>query len=162
MVDKITPEARSRNMRSISAKNTGPELIVRDMLKSKRFKFELHSKELPGSPDIVLSRHSLAIFVHGCFWHRHSGCHLTSSPKSNVLRWEKKFAANTLRDRNTIEKLKQRGWRTLVVWECALKNEFERSSLPDALRKAILSGKVKMQIPRVASRRRSPRPIRKR
>src|SRR5580692_4434373 len=99
MVDKITPEARSRNMRSISGKNTCPELTVRRILKSQRFKFELHEKDLPGSPDIVLSRHSLAIFVHGCFWHRHNGCHLTSSPKSNVLKWESKFAANILRDK---------------------------------------------------------------
>ena len=162
MADRITPEARSRKMRNISGKNTGPELIIRDMLRSKRFKFELHSKELPGSPDIFLPRHSLAIFVHGCFWHRHNGCHLTTSPKSNIPTWEKKFAMNVLRDRRTLGKLKKLDLRTLIIWECALEGESKLRSLPDKLRKAILSDTARMQIPRVASpRRQSSRSIRK-
>jgi DNA mismatch endonuclease (patch repair protein) len=156
MIEKISREVRSRMMSSIRGKDTVPERGVRRILHALGFRFRLHRKDLPGRPDIVLPRHRLAIFVHGCFWHRHPGCHYTSSPKSNKRFWNAKFTANVRRDGLALARLKDAGWRTLVVWECALKNEAYRKSLPSALRQAVISDRMAARIPRVAARRRRP------
>jgi DNA mismatch endonuclease, patch repair protein len=98
-------------------------------------RFRLNRSGMPGTPDLVFPRHRLAVFIHGCFWHRHSGCSRATVPKSRVEFWTGKFEANVARDRRDVHALKDRGWRVLVLWECELKNE---SRLRDRLQEAIL------------------------
>ena len=102
-------------MARVRTKNTPPELIVRRMVHGMGYRYGLHRKDLPGKPDLVLSRLHKIIFVHGCFWHLHSCRRL---PKSNLSYWEPKLNANVARDRRNIRKLKRAGWDVLVVWEC--------------------------------------------
>ena len=116
-------EQRSRNMSAIKSKNTKPEIIVRKLLHSKGYRFRLHKKDLPGSPDIVLPKYKTVIFVHGCFWHRHQNCKYASNPKTRREFWEKKFKENIERDKKTQEKLKNLGWKTKIVWECEIKKQ---------------------------------------
>ena len=120
-MDHVDVSTRSRIMRTIGAKNTGPELILRRYLHSRGYRFRLHKRNLPGKPDLVLSRYRLVIFVHGCYWHRHSGCILASTPKSNAVFWKIKFFKNVVRDRRQQQELKIIGWRVLVVWQCGLR-----------------------------------------
>jgi len=119
-MDRLTPDRRSANMRRVRSKNTGPELAVRRTLHRKGYRFRLHRKDLPGSPDIVLPRHRLALFVHGCFWHRHAGCHRCTTPATRREFWEAKFAGNMERDRRQIEALETAGWVVRVLWECEI------------------------------------------
>lgn len=121
-MDKHTPEQRHRNMSAIKGKNTKPEILVRKMLHSMGFRFRLHSKELPGKPDIVLPKYKTAIFVHGCFWHRHPDCKYSTSPSTNVEFWVRKFAENTLRDEKKINELISLGWKVHVIWTCEIKD----------------------------------------
>ena len=116
-------EQRSRNMSAIKSKNTKPEIFVRKLLHSKGYRFRLHKKDLPGSPDIVLPKYKTVIFVHGCFWHRHQNCKYASNPKTRREFWEKKFKENIERDKKTQEKLKNLGWKTKIVWECEIKKQ---------------------------------------
>jgi DNA mismatch endonuclease (patch repair protein) len=95
MADTISPARRSWNMSRIRSKNTKPEIVVRSTLHKMGFRFRLHRKDLPGTPDIVLPKHNTVIFVQGCFWHRHQGCKYAYTPKSRAEFWEKKFAENT-------------------------------------------------------------------
>ena len=148
MTEKIASEIRSRMMASIRGKNTQPELKIRTLLHILGFRFRLHRKDLAGRPDIILPRHRLAIFVHGCFWHRHTGCKFATSPKSNTSFWQEKFERNVRRDNIALERLDEAGWRTLIVWECVLKGEDATSSLPRQLRKAVLSRLSRCEIPR--------------
>ena len=130
-MDTVTPEVRSRIMAAVPQANSQPELTVRRMLHAMGYRFRLHCRDLPGTPDIVLPRHRKIIFVHGCYWHRH-GCSRTTTPSSNINFWERKFAANRARDKNVIRKLGDRGWAVLVVWECQV-------SRLDELREALTS-----------------------
>ena len=118
MSDRISKVHRSWNMSRIRAANTGPERLVRTFLHRNGFRFRLHRKSLPGSPDIVLPRYRTAIFVHGCFWHRHPGCKFAYSPKSNKSFWAKKFIANVCRDRKAAAALRRQGWQVVTIWEC--------------------------------------------
>lgn len=97
-------------------------MLVRRFLHANGYRYRLHRKDLPGKPDIVLSRLKVCIFVHGCFWHHHSGCRFAVLPKSRVEFWETKLSSNVARDRRAIESLNEAGWRTLVIWECELRN----------------------------------------
>ena len=115
-------EQRSRNMSAIKSKNTKPEIAVRKLLHSMGFRFRLHRKDLPGSPDIVLPKYKTVIFVHGCFWHRHENCKYASNPKTRKEFWESKFKANVKRDKEIQEKIKNIGWQSVVIWECETKN----------------------------------------
>jgi len=117
----VTPE-RSALMRSVRQKNTAPEMIVRRALHALGLRFRLHLANLPGTPDIVLARHSTVIFVHGCFWHRHNGCARTTSPKTRAAFWNFKFEANMKRDKMKSRTLRQLGWRVITVWECETRN----------------------------------------
>jgi DNA mismatch endonuclease (patch repair protein) len=110
--------ARSALMARIRSRDTRPELEVRRALHARGLRFRLHRRDLPGTPDIVLPRHRLAILVHGCFWHRHRGCGPLSLPRTRTDYWAQKFAANTKRDRKTAKALAARGWAVEVVWEC--------------------------------------------
>jgi len=121
-MDRFTPLQRSALMSQVRGKNTRPEERVRSLLHHMGFRFRLHRKDLPGTPDVVLPRYRTVIFVHGCFWHRHPGCKKASMPQTNREFWEKKLARNVERDAEVIRELTRTGWRVLVVWECELKN----------------------------------------
>ena len=108
----------SRNISAIKSKNTKPEIKVRKLLHSMGYRFRLHSKDLPGSPDIVLPKYKTVIFVHGCFWHRHENCKYASTPKTRKEFWNKKFTENKKRDSEIQEKIKILDWRSVVIWEC--------------------------------------------
>ena len=115
-------EQRSKNMSAIKSKNTKPEIKVRQILHSMGYRFRLHSKNLPGSPDIILPKYKTVIFVHGCFWHRHENCKYASTPKTRKEFWNKKFITNIERDLQIQEKIKNTDWRSVVIWECETKN----------------------------------------
>lgn len=115
-------EVRSRIMRSVKREHTAPEIVVRKQLHALGFRFRLHRRDLPGSPDIVLPKFKTVIFVNGCFWHRHPGCRLASMPKTRQEFWSAKFAANVRRDAESSEKLRLMGWRVLTYWQCELRD----------------------------------------
>ena len=121
VIHKVS-EQRSRNMSAIKSKNTKPEIKVRKVLHSMGYRFRLHSKDLPGSPDIVLPKYKTVIFVHGCFWHRHENCKYATTPKTRSAFWESKFNENIKRDRTNQNNLIKLGWKVLVIWECDLKS----------------------------------------
>ena len=121
VIHKVS-EQRSRNMSAIKSKNTKPEIAVRRLLHSMGYRFRLHRKDLPGSPDIVLPKYKTVIFVHGCFWHRHENCKYASTPKTRKEFWENKFKVNVKRDLEIQEKIKNIGWKSFVIWECETKN----------------------------------------
>jgi DNA mismatch endonuclease (patch repair protein) len=105
-------------MRSVRQKNTGPELSVRRAAHVLGFRFRLHRRDLPGTPDLTFPRLRKAIFVHGCFWHRHKGCGRTTSPKTRTEFWNAKFARNVERDASAVAALSRQGWGVLTIWEC--------------------------------------------
>ena len=109
-------------MAAIKSKDTKPEIAVRKLLHSLGYRFRLHRKDLPGSPDIVLPKYRTAIFVHGCFWHRHENCKYASTPKTRQEFWNKKFTTNIDRDLVIQNKIKNLNWRYIVIWECETKN----------------------------------------
>lgn len=125
-MDRLTREHRSWNMSRIRGRDTRPERAVRSLLHRLGFRFRLHSRELPGRPDVVLPKYRSVVLVHGCFWHRHSRCPFAYTPKSRTEFWVRKFAENVARDRRTAAALRQAGWKVVTVWECELRN-------PDAL-----------------------------
>lgn len=120
MVDVVDKETRSRMMSGIKGKNTKPELLVRSLLHRQGFRFRIHSKELPGKPDIVLAKYKAVIFVHGCFWHRHD-CKYFKWPKTRPEFWRAKIIRNVENDEMAIKSLKSQGWRICIIWECAIK-----------------------------------------
>jgi DNA mismatch endonuclease (patch repair protein) len=132
-MDVVDRATRSRMMSGIRGKNTKPELVVRSYLHRSGLRFRLHSK-LPGKPDLVLPRYRAAVFVHGCFWHRHEGCRFTTTPASNAKFWAKKFADNVRRDAKVTAQLEKLGWRVLVIWACQL-NESNLKGLAREIRK---------------------------
>lgn len=117
-MDHLSPKARSANMAKIRGADTGPELAVRRVLHAMGYRFRLHRRDLPGRPDIVLLRLRIVIFVHGCYWHRHSGCWRTTTPRTRTEFWEAKFAQTITRDKQQSDQLTEAGWRVLTVWEC--------------------------------------------
>ncbi|HYD77546.1 DNA mismatch endonuclease Vsr [Ramlibacter sp.] len=122
MADRLDPARRSRNMSKIRGKDTKPELAFRRALHREGLRYRLHAKDLPGRPDLVFRKARVAVFVNGCFWHRHAGCTLAYSPKSNLDFWAEKFSANVERDRRSLKALGELGWKCVVVWECETKN----------------------------------------
>ncbi|MHC2355560.1 DNA mismatch endonuclease (patch repair protein) [Sinorhizobium meliloti] len=118
MVDTLTPAQRSERMSRIRSRDTKPEILLRKALHRLGFRFRVHGSGLPGKPDIVLAKYKTAIFVHGCFWHRHPGCKIATTPKSNTEFWIEKFSRNVARDERSTAKLGELGWRVLVAWEC--------------------------------------------
>ena len=122
MTDVHTPAQRSRNMAAIRGNNTKPELIIRSLTHRLGYRFRLHRRDLPGTPDLVFPRHDKIIFVHGCFWHRHTGCRFTATPKTRPAFWAAKFKANQQRDRRAVRALRANGWGVMTVWECETRN----------------------------------------
>lgn len=144
MADKISAQARSKMMAGIRAKNTRPEMIVRRYLHSQGFRYRLHRKDLPGSPDVLLPRFKAVVFVHGCFWHGHEGCQYFKLPDTRRHFWELKIAGNARRDEAAISKLADAGWRVAIVWECALRT-MQNQALED-LRSFITSSERRIVI----------------
>jgi len=120
MTDNLTKEKRSWNMSRIKGKNTKSELTVRSILHSMGFRFRIHRKDLPGTPDIVLPKYKTVIFVNGCFWHQHYGCKYATRPKSNQDFWDKKLNKNIDRDKENYKKLKELGFKVILIWECEI------------------------------------------
>lgn len=112
------PLTRSEVMSRVRMKDTGPEMIVRRAAHAMGLRFRLHSNMLPGKPDLVFPSRRIALFVHGCFWHRHPGCKATRTPKSRVDFWETKFRNNVQRDSQVREELERLGWKAMIIWEC--------------------------------------------
>ena len=115
------PLNRSQMMARVGGRNTRPELMVRSALHRAGYRFRLWRRDLPGRPDIVLPRFQTAIFVHGCFWHQHEDCRRATTPKTNVAFWKDKLARNKARDLAATKQLRAAGWKTLVIWECELR-----------------------------------------
>ena len=137
MPDILTPSQRHKCMTSIRGKNTKPEILVRKGLHARGFRFRLHNKKLPGSPDIVLPKYGVAIMVNGCFWHGHKGCRYATKPKTNIEFWETKIARNRHRDEVTTAHLEALGWTAITIWECELRNISQLDDRLDALAEGI-------------------------
>lgn len=129
-MDIVSTVKRSQMMSGIRGRDTKPEIIVRKAAHALGYRFRLNRRDLPGSPDIVFPGRRAALFVHGCYWHRHDGCKYCYSPKSNIEFWERKFKNNVLRDSRVQKELEQMGWRVAVVWEC-------ETVQPDGLRQKL-------------------------
>jgi len=125
-MDVFSRKKRSWIMGRIRSKNTKPEIIVRSILHRIGFRFSLRHKKLPGSPDIVLPKHKTIVFVHGCFWHRHRSCKVSTTPKSRVAFWKSKFEKNVGRDIRNLRELRKLGWNVIVVWECQAMKDPEK------------------------------------
>ena len=121
-MDRFDARQRSRIMSTVRSKNTLPELLVRSITHKLGFRYSLHRKDLPGSPDLVFSSRRKVIFVHGCFWHQHAGCPRSKAPATRQDYWLPKLEANRARDRRNTRHLQRLGWGVLIVWECELKD----------------------------------------
>ena len=124
-MDTVKKSVRSRMMSGIRGKNTKPELVVRRYLHASGLRFRLHKKGLPGRPDLVLARWNVVVFVHGCFWHGHNGCRYFRVPGTRTDFWVDKIGGNAKRDVRTERQLRELGWRVIVIWECAIRNNRE-------------------------------------
>jgi DNA mismatch endonuclease (patch repair protein) len=152
MTDTLSPPQRSAHMARIRPADTRPELIVRRWLHRAGYRFRLHVRHLRGRPDIVLPRYRTVILVHGCFWHRHSGCRLAYQPKSRLAFWEHKFAQNALRDSQQTQALLKQGWRVIILWECGLRGVGRTASTLERLSAALISlDRTYLEIPAAAS-----------
>ena len=120
MVDVHSPKVRSKNMRAIKSKDTTPELLVRRHLYQRGFRYRLHRRDLPGRPDITLTKYQAVIFVNGCFWHGHD-CKFFKLPKTNTPFWNEKITATRERDKKNITLLRSVNWRIFIIWECELR-----------------------------------------
>ncbi|MHC1717224.1 MAG: very short patch repair endonuclease [Acidaminococcaceae bacterium] len=120
-MDKISKDMRSKNMSQIKSKNTTIELIVRRLLHANGYRYRIHYKDVIGNPDLFMRKYNTAIFINGCFWHRHEGCKRKSSPKTNVSYWSKKLDNNLKRDRRVYEELNKEGIAIIIIWECTIK-----------------------------------------
>ena len=126
MTDRVSEKRRSWNMSRIRGRDTKPEIAVRSLIYQRGYRFTVNgpkNKKLPGKPDIVLPKFKLVIFVHGCFWHRHTDCRYSYMPKTRQEFWQSKFSANVSRDRRVAAELKKLGWKVLTVWECETKHD---------------------------------------
>ena len=146
-MDTLTLSLRSHCMSRIRGKNTKPEILVRKGLHARGFRFRLHNKKLPGSPDIVLPKYGVAIMVNGCFWHGHKGCRYATKPKTNIEFWETKIARNQHRDEVTAAHLEALGWTVITVWECELRTssllDDRLNTLAEEIRRAYESKRIK-------------------
>lgn len=129
MADVHDKRTRSYNMRQIKSKNTKPEILVRKFLHANGFRYRLHVKGLPGTPDIVLPKYNTIIFVHGCFWHGHSGCKYFVVPKTKTDWWTKKIESNISNDCKAMDALKMLEWNVIILWECNLRADKKQKTL---------------------------------
>lgn len=129
-----TDPARSALMARVRSKNTSPELRVRCFLHAGGLRYRLHYKRILGSPDIAFPSRRVAVYVHGCFWHRHAGCPATRTPKSKTAFWSKKFTDNVARDSRTLDGVAAAGWTAIVIWECQTKDVAFLATLRETVR----------------------------
>ena len=134
-MDSLSKERRSWNMAQIRSKDTSPEKAVRSAIHRMGLRFRLHRADLPGRPDLVLPRYRIALFVNGCFWHRHPNCRFAYTPKTRTAFWEKKFRDNVSRDMSAREALRKAGWRCVTIWECQTKKAGLEQRLSTALKR---------------------------
>lgn len=127
-MDVVGKRKRSEMMSGIKGKDTKPELLIRSLLHRKGFRYHLHRKGLPGKPDLVFPKYKAVIEVYGCFWHGHD-CHLFKWPATRKEFWQDKINKNRARDRSNLDKLQNDGWKTLVIWECAIRGKEKLSTL---------------------------------
>jgi len=148
-MDIVDRESRSRMMSGIRGVNTLPEMKVRSVLHALGYRFRLHDRSLPGSPDIVMRSRNVVVFVHGCFWHRHEECSRATTPSTRQEFWSRKLQANVVRDRMNVERLREMGWRVLIVWECAIPRGSEAfDNLRAKLTRWMNSSRGRGEIPR--------------
>ena len=133
MADTISPERRSQNMSAIRSKDTKPEIYLRKLLFAEGYRYRIAEKSIPGHPDMFVRKYNTAIFVHGCFWHRHQGCKYAYTPKSRVEFWQKKFDDNVRRDAVVRTALQENNIKCLVVWECTIKQMMKSPQLRDQI-----------------------------
>lgn len=149
-MDIKSPEERSKNMAAIHSKNTKPEIYLRKLLFARGYRYGVNSKSVPGHPDIYLKKYNTAIFVHGCFWHRHEGCKYAYMPKSRVEFWKKKFEANVNRDEIVRKELLDKKVKVVIVWECTInrmkKNEKFRKEKLSQLENYLKNEKYSLEI----------------
>jgi DNA mismatch endonuclease, patch repair protein len=139
MADVLTPEQRKLNMSRIRSRDTKPEMVVRSLVHAMGFRYRLHSKKLPGTPDLVFPKHHKIIFVHGCFFHMHD-CHYGKVvPKTNEEFWKVKREGNKARDAENLKGLDDAGWKILIVWECYTKGA-KSDTLPEILENFLKNG----------------------
>jgi DNA mismatch endonuclease (patch repair protein) len=138
MVDTVSKEKRSEIMSKIRGVNTKPEIMVRQYLFSKGFRYTLHNKSLAGRPDISLKKYNCLIFINGCFWHGHLNCKIFSMPKTNKKFWQNKIETNINRDKRNLKELKRLGWKVIVIWECQLKNKRREKTLQRLVKAIVL------------------------
>ena len=125
-MDIWSKEKRSQVMSNIRSIDTKPELLVRSLLHQAGYRFRIHRKDLPGKPDIVLPKYKAVVFVHGCFWHLHSGCRDGTVPKTRADYWKNKLLRNKERDKEHMRTLQKLGWRVLRLWECEVEKETDK------------------------------------
>jgi|SRR5690606_17293769 len=133
MADVHDIATRRYNMSRIKGSNTKPELLVRKYLHKSGLRYRLHNKKLPGKPDLTLTKYKTVVFVNGCFWHGHQGCKYFIMPKTRTQWWHDKIEKTISRDSTTIEKLREQGWNSIVIWECELKPEKRNATLENVL-----------------------------
>ena len=120
-MDNLTKKQRHLCMSRIRSRNTKPEIVVRKILRKLKIRHRLHSKRLPGKPDIVISDKRIVLFINGCFWHQHKGCKRLAMPKANRKYWRKKLEGNIKRQKSALIKLRKDNWKPLIIWECQIK-----------------------------------------
>lgn len=142
MTDVVKPATRSRMMAGITGKNTKPEIALRKALFAAGYRFRLHRRDLPGSPDVVMPGRRIAMFAHGCFWHMHLGCNNARLPATRPDFWRQKLQGNVDRDARAVDALRSEGWRVMTVWECGTRDAGVVARLPDMLSKWIEGGEM--------------------
>lgn len=149
-MDIKSSEERSKNMAAIHSKNTKPEIYLRKLLFARGFRYGVNSKSVPGHPDIYMKKYNTAIFVHGCFWHRHEGCKYAYMPKSRIEFWQKKFDANIKRDECVRKELASKKIKVSIVWECTIKrmkkDKKTEEEVISLIEKFLLSSEFELEI----------------
>ena len=154
MTDRMTTEERHRCMAAIKGKDTKPEMIVRRYLFSRGLRYRVNVKKLPGSPDIVLKKYGVAVFIDGCFWHGHKECKYYKLPSTNIDFWKAKVAKNKARDYVNNVDLELEGWRVIRIWECEIKTKEQREERLSKLYDEIVSSKMKKKPKRIRKKKR--------
>ena len=151
MVDFLSPRERSERMSRIRGKDTQPELALRRVLHGLGLRYRLYGTGLPGKPDLVFPRYKAVVFVHGCFWHRHPGCSIATTPKSNTAFWLEKFEKNVARDARVATQLGEQGWRVFLAWECELSTPAKAAQVGERLAALIKDQSAPGTLPHAAA-----------
>lgn len=149
-MDIKSSEERSKNMAAIHSKNTKPEIYLRKLLFARGYRYGVNSKSVPGHPDIYMKKYNTAVFVHGCFWHRHEGCKYAYMPKSRVEFWQKKFDTNIKRGEFVRKELESKKIKVLIIWECTIKrmkkDKKTEEEVISLIEKFLLSSEFELEI----------------